>query len=152
MHEFSIPKGLPAFVQEHVGRYLETNGAEGHLWDSSVAGGPGPVPTLLLVTTGRKSGRAQTLPLIYAEASGQYVIVGSKGGAPGHPAWYLNLLSDPEVSVQVGSERFAARARIAEGDEREALWNAMVGAFPPFRNYQEGLERQIPVVVLEQKG
>ena len=112
MHQFSVPTGLPEFIQNHVRDYLETNGETGHLWDSTSFGGSGPVATLLLVTVGRKSGRTQTLPIGYTKTEAGYVIVGSKGGSPAHPAWYLNLVANPEVSVQVGSDRFDARARV----------------------------------------
>ena len=149
MDEFRVPTGVPRFIQDHVRDYLETNGARGHLWDNTDFGGTGSVPTLLLVTTGRKTGRQQTLPLGYTEIEDGYVVVGSKGGAPTHPAWYLNLVANPEVSVQLKSTRFEARARVALGSERESLWAMLVEATPQFEEYQQGIERQIPVVVLE---
>lgn len=149
MHEFSVPAGLPEFIQNHVRDYLETEGETGHMWDSSDVGGNGLVRTLLLVTVGRKSGRTQTLPIGYTKTEAGYVIVASKGGAPKHPAWYLNLVANPDVSVQVKSDRFEARARVAEGDDREVLWASIVEATPQFKEYQNGVERQIPVVVLE---
>lgn len=149
MHEFSVPAGLPEFIQNHVRDYLETEGETGHMWDSSDVGGNGLVRTLLLVTVGRKSGRTQTLPIGYTKTEAGYVIVASKGGAPTHPAWYLNLVANPGVSVQVKSDRFEARARIAVGDDREVLWASIVEATPQFEEYQNGLERQIPVVILE---
>jgi deazaflavin-dependent oxidoreductase (nitroreductase family) len=149
--EFSVPEHLPDWMREHVRRYLATNGADGHMWDSRERGGPGPLPTLLLVTRGRKSGKALTLPLIYGEAGGSYVVIASKGGAPAHPAWYVNLTADPEVSVQVGARRFDARARTATGAEREQLWKQLAAIFPPYEIYQKSTSRQIPVVVLEPK-
>jgi len=91
----------------------------------------------------------QTLPIGYSKTEEGYVIVGSKGGSPKHPAWYLNLVANPDVSVQVGSDRFAARARVVEGGDREALWSSIVKETPQFEEYQNGVERQIPVVVLE---
>jgi proline iminopeptidase len=152
MSEFSVPTHLPDWIQDHVRRYLESEGADGHMWDSSVAGGPGPVPALLLVTTGRRSGGSLTIPLIYGEAEGGYAIVASKGGAPNHPAWYLNLVAHPEVSVQILSERFRATARTASGAERDALWKRMASIYPPYDDYQQRTEREIPVVVLEPLG
>ncbi len=143
------PAKLPDWIRDHVRRYQESDGADGHLWDSSVAGGPGPVPTLLLTTTGRRSGAPHVLPLIYGETAGGYAIVASKGGAPSHPAWYLNLTARPEVRVQVGARRFRARARTAAGSERASLWKQMVGIYPPYADYQKRTEREIPVVVLE---
>lgn len=152
MAEPPIPKGLPSWIADHIRLYRESNGADGHMWDSSVAGGPGLVPTLLLATRGRKSGRQQVLPLIYGKTPKGYAIVASKGGAPAHPAWYLNLCADPAVEVQVGPARFAARARTASGAERSALWRQMAEIYPPYDDYQRRTQREIPVVVLEPLG
>jgi deazaflavin-dependent oxidoreductase (nitroreductase family) len=149
MHEFRVPEQLPAFIQDHVRDYLETDGEIGHHWDSTSVGGNGLVTTLLLVTVGRKSGRIKTLPIGYTKTDVGYIIVGSKGGAPQHPAWYLNLVANPEVSVQVGSDRFDARARVLEGEARQAVWDSLVKETPQFQSYQDGIDRQIPVVVLE---
>jgi deazaflavin-dependent oxidoreductase (nitroreductase family) len=144
-----IPAYLPDWIRDHIRRYLESDGADGHMWDSTVAGGSGPIATLLLTTTGRRSGKALTLPLIYGETENGYAIVASKGGAPSHPAWYLNLAAHPEVEVQVEAKRFRAKARTAAGAERSALWDQMVGIYAPYTAYQERTEREIPVVVLE---
>ncbi len=152
MPEPSIPEHLPDWIRDHVRRYLESDGADGHMWDASIAGGTGLVPTLLLTTVGRRSGKALTLPLIYGKSGDGYVIVASKGGAPAHPAWYLNLCDRPEVDVQVEARRFRARARTASGEERTALWNQMVGIYAPYTDYQERAGREIPVVVLEPTG
>jgi deazaflavin-dependent oxidoreductase (nitroreductase family) len=149
MSEFTVPENLPDWIREHVRRYLASDGADGHLWDSRERGGPGPIPTLLLVTHGRKSGKPLTLPLIYGESGGAYVVIASKGGAPAHPAWYLNLVDRPDVSVQVGAKRFRARARTAHGEERARLWRELVAIFPPYAGYQKSTAREIPVVVLE---
>ena len=118
------------------------------MWDSTVVGGPGPVPTLLLTTTGRKSGEKRIMPLIYGKSSDGYVLVASKGGAPQHPDWYFNLQSNPEVEVQVANEKFTARAETVTGSQREALWNLMLPIWPPYADYQTKTERQIPVVLL----
>ena len=136
-------------ITEHKRRYLESDGAEGHLWDSTPAGGPGPVPTLLLTTTGRKSGEERVQPLIYGEHGDAVVVIASKGGAPSHPAWYLNLRAHPEVGVQVARRKFRARARDASGEERAALWKQLTGIYPPYDDYQARTEREIPVVVLD---
>jgi proline iminopeptidase len=149
MSQPSTPSQLPDWIRDHVRRYRESNGADGHMWDSSIAGGKGLVPTLLLTTTGRKSGRTLVLPLIYGRTPGGYAIVASKGGAPAHPAWYLNLRDHPEVGVQVGPERLEARARTAHGEERAALWRQMAAIYPPYDDYQRRTQREIPVVVLE---
>lgn len=149
MSDVSIPGHLPDWIRDHMRRYLESNGAEGHIWDSSVVGGPGPVPTLLLTTMGRKSGKRQTLPLIYGKTQTGYVIAASKGGAPSHPGWYSNLVADPEVEVQVEAQRFRATARTVTGAERSALWSRMVEIYAPYADYQKRTQREIPVVVLE---
>jgi deazaflavin-dependent oxidoreductase (nitroreductase family) len=140
---------LPDWIKNHVSRYLASNGEDGYLWDASLGGGKGLVPTLLLTTVGRKSGRVLTLPLIFGRAGPDYVIVASKGGAPAHPAWYLNLLANPEVQVQVKGEKFTARAHTAPGAERAALWAKMVEIYGPYAQYQTKTDRQIPVVVLK---
>jgi deazaflavin-dependent oxidoreductase (nitroreductase family) len=140
---------LPDWIKNHVSRYLASNGEDGYLWDASLGGGKGLVPTLLLTTVGRKSGRVLTLPLIFGRAGPDYVIVASKGGAPAHPAWYLNLEANPEVHVQVKGEKFTARAHTAPGAERAALWAQMVEIYGPYAQYQTKTDRQIPVVVLK---
>jgi deazaflavin-dependent oxidoreductase (nitroreductase family) len=106
------------------------------------------VPTLLLTTTGRKSGNDLTLPLIFGRSGSDYVVVASKGGAPAHPAWYLNLEANPLVRVQVKAEKFAARAHTANAQQRAALWPKMVEIYSPYEHYQAKTDRQIPVVLL----
>jgi deazaflavin-dependent oxidoreductase (nitroreductase family) len=140
---------LPAWIQNHLSRYVATNGEDGYLWDSSVGGGKGMVPTLLLSTRGRKSGNVLTLPLIFGQSGQDYVVVASKGGAPAHPAWYLNLEANPGVEVQVKADKFKARARTATGAERAGLWAKMVDIYPPYADYQTKTDRQIPIVVLQ---
>ena len=127
--------------QNHVERYRETDGAEGHEWRGT--------HTLLLTTTGRKSGERRTTPLIYGRNDGNVMVVASMGGSDAPPAWYLNLEADPEVDVQIEGERFHARARTASRDEKPELWRTMVGEWPDYDSYQERTEREIPVVVLE---
>lgn len=149
MTELKETPKLPAWIQDHVDRYLASNGEDGYLWDASVGGGKGMVPTLLLTTTGRKSGRRLTLPLIFGRSGDDYVVVASKGGAPAHPAWYLNLEAHPEVEVQVKADKFKARARTAQGPERTPLWSQMVGIYGPYQDYQKKTAREIPLVVLK---
>jgi deazaflavin-dependent oxidoreductase (nitroreductase family) len=149
MAEPTVSSDLPAWIKDHISRYVATDGADGYLWDASLGGGKGLVPTLLLTTVGRKSGRVLTLPLIFGRSGPNYVVVASKGGAPAHPAWYLNLQADPVVQVQVKAEKFTARAHTASAAERDALWPKMVEIYAPYTQYQTKTDRQIPVVVLE---
>ncbi len=151
MSTVNIPENLPGWIADHLQRYLDTDGADRHLWDSAPVGGPGLLPTLLLTTTGRRSGQPGIMPLIYGEADGNYIVVASKGGAPKHPGWYLNLAANAavEVQVQVQAKRFQATARTTSGDERAALWEKMAAIYPPYHDYQAKTEREIPVVVLE---
>ena len=149
MTEPRINPALPDWIKDHLTRYLASNGQDGHLWDATLGGGTGLCPTLLLTTVGRKTGEALTLPLIYGRTGDAYVVIASKGGAPAHPAWYLNLAANPEVGVQVMAERFTARARTASGAERTALWQMMVGVYHPYEKYQAATAREIPVVVLD---
>lgn len=136
-----------SWIDEHRVQYLQ-DGEKGHLWDSTVVGGPGPVPTLLLTTTGRKSGEKRIMPLIYAHTEQGYVVVASKGGAPQHPDWYLNLTAKPEVEVQVANRKFKATAETTRGEQRQALWDLMLPIWPPYAEYQLKTDRQIPVVLL----
>jgi deazaflavin-dependent oxidoreductase (nitroreductase family) len=139
---------LPQWIAEHIRRY-QKNGDEGHLWDASLGGGKGLVPTLLLTTTGRKSGEPRVMPLIYGKTPTGYAIVASKGGYPSHPVWYLNLLAQPKVRVQVANDKFEAKARVTRGAERAAIWKQMAAIYAPYDDYQKRTKREIPVVVLE---
>lgn len=130
------------FGDEHVRRYEETNGEVGHDWQKGA-------PTLILTTKGRKTGADRKFALIYQEHKDDYVIVASKGGAATHPGWYLNLEANPEVRVQVKADKFTARARTAEGAERDELWAKMAAVWPDYDDYQKKTDREIPVVVLE---
>jgi len=149
MAEQNKSRDLPDWIKDHLSRYIATDGADGYLWDASLGGGKGLVPTLLLTTVGRKSGRVLTLPLIFGRFGPNYVVVASKGGAPTHPAWYLNLQANPEVRVQVKAQKFTARAHTANPEERAALWPMMVQLYQPYAKYQTKTDRQIPVVVLQ---
>jgi len=129
------------WVNEHIQKYVETDGAEGHIWQG--------VPTLLLTTKGRKSGEWRRTALIYGAQNGAYVIVASQGGKPTHPAWYLNLQAEPLVHVQVAADKFDARARTADDQERAMLWPLMTAIWPAYDEYQTKTDRQIPIVVLD---
>ena len=128
------------FGAEHVRRYRETDGEEGHDWQGTT--------TLILTTTGRRSGEQRSTPLIYQQAGDAYAIVASNGGAA-PPAWFLNLLENPEVDVQVKGDRFSAKARVATAEEKPELWRTMVAAWPQYDEYQAKADREIPVVLLE---
>ena len=133
---------MTLFGQEHVRRYQETDGEEGYVWKEGTT-------ILLLTTTGRKTGRQSTTPLIFGLDGDNPVIVASQGGAPQHPGWYRNLVKSHGVEVQIKGERFHATAREAQGEERERLWKMMNEHWPHYDEYQTRTERVIPVVVLE---
>ena len=130
------------FGDEHVQRYRETGGKVGHEWRRGSK-------ILLLTTKGRKSGELRTKPLIYEQDGDRYVIVASKGGAPEHPDWYRNIEQDPNVELQVLDDVFPARARVAEGEERERLWQLVNRQWPDYDSYQAATDRAIPLFVLE---
>lgn len=129
------------WVAKHIHEYVETDGRQGHRWRG--------VPTLLLTTRGRKSGKLRRTALIYGTDGDRYVVVASAGGQKNHPNWYLNLTANPEVDVQVGAKKLAARAYTAPPEERARLWPLMVSIFAPYAEYQQKTDREIPVVVLE---
>src|SRR3954466_8985034 len=106
------------FGPEHVKRYVETDGEVGHDWRDGA-------PTLILTTTGRRSGEPRPTPLIYGTHDGDHLVVASQGGSDEPPAWYRNLSENPEVEVQVAGDRFRARARTAEAAEKPELWREM---------------------------
>jgi deazaflavin-dependent oxidoreductase (nitroreductase family) len=132
---------MTLFGAEHTRRYQETGGAEGYEWRGTTI--------LLLGTTGRRSGKKYTHPLIYREHEGDYLVVASKGGSDTPPEWYLNLSANPDVTVQIKDETFAAKARTAGPDERPQLWREMAEVWPDYDNYQAKTTREIPIVVLE---
>lgn len=129
------------FGPEHIARYRETDGAEGHDWQG--------VSVLILTTTGRHSGKRRDNPLIYGRHGDALLVVASKGGAEHHPAWYRNLQASPDVEVQVKGDRFPARARTATAAERRHLWPIMTAIWPDYDKYQARTSREIPVVILE---
>ena len=106
-------------------------------------------PMILVNHRGAKSGKDYTAPLVYTRDGDNYVIIASKGGAPEDPQWFHNLVANPDVTVEVGTETFPVRARVAEGDERDRLYRAQADAMPNFAEYAKATTRVIPVVVLE---
>lgn len=106
-------------------------------------------PLLLLTTTGAKSGRPYTTPVVYTKDGNNLVIIASKAGAPTNPDWYHNLVAHPEATIELPSERFQARARVAAGEERDRLYKHQADEMPNFAEYQRKTTRRIPVFVLE---
>lgn len=124
----------------HAGVYRATGG--------KLLGRMGKGPILVLNTLGRKSGRKRATPLLYALDGEDYVVVASKGGAPTHPAWYLNLKADPYATVEVGDREVRVRAEEVDSDEKARLWRKMVDMYPAYDDYQRKTEREIPLLVL----
>jgi proline iminopeptidase len=150
MTEAKLAPNLPQWMLDHAHRYINSGGTDGHMYTITPAGyGELTVPSLLLTTTGRKSGGRFIFPLFYGKVGDGYVIVASKGGAPEHPGWYRNLVANPEVEVQAGTLKTKAIARTVTGPEREALWQQALQFWPPYADYQKKTEREIPVVVLD---
>ena len=126
--------------EEHIRRYRETDGEVGYLWNR--------VPTLLLTTTGRRTGEPRTSALIYGRDGDDYLIVASVGGMPKHPSWYLNLTANPAAEIQVRGDHIAVTAHTATDDEKPRLWRIVTDAWPNYDVYQTRTDRVIPVVVL----
>ena len=129
-----------AFSAAHVWLYRSSGGKRG--------GTMGGKPILLLTTTGRKTGERRTVPVMCFEDGGDRVVIASKGGSPAHPAWFLNLEKNPDVTVQVGSDVYPAKAVITEPTERDRLFRKVVGEMPQFGEYEKKTTRVIPVVRL----
>jgi deazaflavin-dependent oxidoreductase (nitroreductase family) len=129
------------WVAKHIDTYVKTGGEQGHIWNG--------VPTLLLTTRGRKSGKLRRTALIYGQDGDRYLLVASKGGDSKHPLWYLNLEDNPDVGLQVGTETFAARARTATAEEKPRLWQIMAKLFPQYNSYQQKTSREIPLIIVE---
>ena len=153
MAEAKLAPNLPGWMVDHANRYLSSGGSDGHMYKVTPPGlSEMTVPSLLLTTTGRKSGEKFIFPLFYGEDGGNYFVIASKGGAPEHPGWYRNILADPVVEVQVGTKKLKVRARTADGTERTRLWKKSLDFWPPYADYQTKTQREIPVVVLEPMG
>lgn len=151
MPEATLAPNLPQWMKDHTERYLSSGGTDGHMYTINRPGSPSiTVASLLLTTTGRKSGHSYIFPLFYGDTGNSYFVIASKGGAPEHPGWYRNILSNPEVELQVGTKKMKAHARTATGEERAKLWEQAVGFFPPYADYAvKSAPREIPVVVLD---
>ena len=123
--------------------YRETGGEHGYHWRGTTI--------LLLTTEGRRSGEQRTTPLIHLTDGDRWVVVASKGGAPDHPAWFENLIANPEATIEVKDETVEIRAAPAEGAERARLWSLMTEVWPAYDEYQTRTDREIPVVVLSRR-
>ena len=143
--------GQPNWAKEHVRRYQQSNGADGHIWDGldGTARFKGEFPTLLLTTKGRKTNVEHTTPLIYGRDEENYVVIASQGGRPNHPGWYWNLEHNPIVKLQVIGDIFNATAKTLTGAKRERLWKNMIEIYPPYEDYRiKALKsREIPLVI-----
>jgi len=128
------------WVASHISEYVATGGKQGHLWNGAT--------TLLLMTRGRKTGVWRRTALIYGQDGDDYLVVGSKGGAPANPKWYSNLVGNPNVRLQVKDEEFEAVARTADDEERARFWPIMTKIWPDYDVYQKRTTRRIPVVAL----
>jgi deazaflavin-dependent oxidoreductase (nitroreductase family) len=133
---------LYQLMKGHAIVYRATGGRIGY-------GFPGSPPMLLLDHVGAKSGTRRTTPLVYVFDGDHVVLVASKGGHPRHPAWFHNLLANPDATIQVGSERRAVRARVADSKERTRLWPKAVATYSGYSGYQQRTQREIPLVILE---
>lgn len=129
------------FVRNQVEEYEASGGTRGNTMKG--------LPVIILTTRGAKSGQLRKTPLMRVEHEGRYLVVASQGGAPTHPAWYHNLVADPRVWLQDGAERHEYVAREVEGEEKLEWWDRAVEAFPPYADYQEKTDREIPAFVLE---
>jgi deazaflavin-dependent oxidoreductase (nitroreductase family) len=134
------PPDITLLGEEHVRRYRETDGEVGYIWNGA--------PILLLTTTGRRTGTERTTPLIFGRDGDDHLVVASMGGAPMHPAWYLNLTANPSAEIQVRGDHLPVNAHTASPDVKPRLWQIMREIWPNYDTYQSRTERDIPVVVL----
>ena len=145
----SIRAARADWTKEHLGQYLSSGGAQGHILDLRSVGGHAVTTHSLIKVLGRSSGKGFVKPLIYGNVGGEIVIVASKGGADTHPQWYLNIRQSETIGVQVATQAFEATWREPEGQERHQVWTHMSHLYPPYLAYQASTERHIPVVMLE---
>jgi deazaflavin-dependent oxidoreductase (nitroreductase family) len=132
------------FAAEQVERYEASGGRDG--------GDLEGVPVVILTTVGRRTGKLRKAPLMRVSDGERYAVIGSKGGMPTHPEWYLNLLAEPEVTLQDGDRARRYRGHVAEGDERAEWWARAAATWPDYDEYTTRTERRIPVVVLDPIG
>ena len=133
----------------HRDDYLSSGGTIGHIMDLTAVGGYEIGTHCLVRYRGRKTGRMLITPLCYVQHGGEIAIVASKGGADHHPDWYLNIIERPELEFQVATQAWRGTWRIAEGEERDAVWSHLVACFPFYARYQASTTRRIPVLLLK---
>lgn len=133
---------LTRLMRGHASLYRATGGRIGYRM-------PGLPQMLLLDHVGAKTGKRRTSPLVFGRDGQNVILVASKGGYPKNPAWFHNLMANPDASVQIGSEHKDMHARVAAPEERERLWRLMVGVYPGYEGYRRRTEREIPLIVLE---
>ena len=141
----SVPDNMADFNAKVIAEFRANGGKVGGMFEGA--------PMVILHTTGAKSGKPHVSPLVYFPFEGQRYIMASKGGAPTHPAWYHNLVANPEVTIEIGDATETAIARVLGPDERAPVWSAVVAAMPNFGEYERSTTRTIPVIALDpQKG
>jgi deazaflavin-dependent oxidoreductase (nitroreductase family) len=128
-------------VADHVAQYLATNGVEGGIWMDA--------PCIILTTVGARSGKLRRTPLIRVRHGDNYLVVASMGGAPDHPQWFHNLVTNPDVVINDLADVHHLRARVASPDEKAALWSEAAAVWPDYDAYQAGTDRDIPLVICE---
>ena len=128
----------------HAGVYRATGG--------KLFGRMGKSPILILNTVGRKSGKKRAIPLLYVVDGEDFVIIASKGGTPTHPAWYLNLIANPDATVEVKDRKVRVRADEVDGEEKARLWQKMAEMYPTYDDYQKKTKREIPLLVLRPRA
>ncbi len=143
-----VPKIIAAMSKANVWLYQKTGGRLGSTWRVGAAF-PRGVPVCLLTTVGRKTGARRTTPLLFIEDGDDVVVVGSQGGLPKHPQWYLNVLANPRATLQIKRDVREVVARVADPEERARLWPRLVAHYADFESYQAWTDREIPVIVLE---
>jgi len=146
MSELEYLPSPSARARNQVEEYESSGGTRGNTHDET------GLPVVIVTMRGAKSGKIRKVPLMRVEHDGAYLAVASMGGAPEHPQWYHNLVADPWSKVQDGPEPFETRARLLTGDERAEWWERAVAAYPPYADYQERTDREIPLFLLEPVG
>jgi deazaflavin-dependent oxidoreductase (nitroreductase family) len=137
------------WAAEHRERYIRTGGADGHIEDLTPVGGRPFATHCLIKYTGQKSGKIFITPLTYADIGGELVVCGSKGGADHHPAWYLNLIHDPQIEFQVATQAFRGSWREPAGEERAKIWSFFTQCHPFYVAYQASTLRLLPLVLMK---